>query len=78
MKTVRVLEWSQMLTGCTAALIVSLNLGNTWIFYAMVLFIIKDSMMAAFAYIQRYPGIITSSLVYIVIDAVGIYRWWIW
>ncbi len=76
-KTVRILEWAQMVTGCTAAAIVSFNLGNEWIFWAMVLFCIKDSMMGVFAYIQNYPGIMTSSAVYVIIDAIGVYRWWI-
>ena len=53
------------------------NLGDAWVFWAMVLFCVKDSMMGVFAYIQRYPGIMTSSAVYVVIDAIGVYRWWI-
>lgn len=77
MTTVKFLEWAQMVTGCTAALIVSLNLGDAWVFWAMVLFAIKDTMMGVFAYIQRYPGIITSSIVYVVIDLIGVYRWWL-
>lgn len=74
---VKTLEWTQMITGCTAAAIVSLNLGDSWVFWAMVLFVLKDSMMGIFAYIQNYPGIITSSAVYVIIDAIGVYRWWI-
>ena len=70
------LEWAQMVTGCTAALIVSLNIGDTWVFWAMVLFLIKDSMMGVFAYINRYPGIIMSSAIYVPIDIIGVYRWW--
>lgn len=77
MTTVKFLEWAQMITGCTAALIVSLNLGDTWVFWAMVLFAIKDTMMGVFAYIQRYPGIITSSIIYVAIDLLGVYRWWL-
>ena len=75
--TVKILEWAQMITGCTAAAIVSFNLGDAWVFWAMVLFVIKDSMMGVFAYIQKYPGIMTSSTIYVVIDAIGVYRWWI-
>ena len=75
--TVKTLEWAQMITGCTAAAIVSLNLGDSWVFWAMVLFVIKDSMMGVFAYIQKYPGIMTSSAIYVVIDTIGVYRWWI-
>lgn len=75
--TVKTLEWAQMVTGCTAAAIVSFNLGDAWVFWAMVLFCIKDSMMGVFAYIQKYPGIMTSSAIYVVIDAIGVYRWWI-
>ena len=71
----KTLEWAQMVTGCTAAAIVSFNLGDTWVFWAMVLFLIKDSMMGVFAYIKNYPGIITSSAIYVVIDAIGVYRW---
>lgn len=75
--TVKTLEWAQMITGCTAAAIVSFNLGDTWVFWAMCLFAIKDSMMGLFAYLQNYPGIIVSSLIYVHIDLIGIYRWWI-
>ena len=75
--TVKTLEWAQMITGCTAAAIVSFNLGDTWVFWAMCLFAIKDSMMGLFAYLQNYPGIIVSSLIYVPIDLIGIYRWWI-
>jgi hypothetical protein len=77
MTTAKFLEWAQMVTGCTAALIVSLNLGADWVFWAMVLFFIKDAMMGLFAYIQKYPGIMVSSAIYVVIDVIGIYRWWI-
>ena len=77
MTLVKFLEWAQMVTGCVAAAIVSLNLGDTWIFWAMVLFLIKDSMMGVFAYIQKYPGIMTSSTIYVVIDAIGVYSWWL-
>lgn len=75
--TSKFLEWAQMVTGCTAALIVSLNIGDTWVFWAMCLFLVKDSMMGLFAYINKYPGIIASSMVYIPIDIVGVVRWWI-
>lgn len=75
MTTSKVLEWAQMVTGCTAALIVSLNLGDEWVFWAMCLFFIKDTMMGVFAYLNKYPGIIVSSSIYVVIDAIGIYRW---
>jgi hypothetical protein len=77
MNTSKFLEWAQLLTGCTAAAIVSLNLGDTWVFWAMCLFLIKDSMMGVFATINRYPGIIVSSGIYVVIDAIGVYRWWL-
>lgn len=77
MKTSKFLEWAQMITGCSAALIVSMNIGDTWVFWSMCLFLVKDSMMGAFAYMNKYPGIITSSIVYISIDIVGIYNWWI-
>lgn len=76
-KTVKTLEWAQMFTGCTAAAIVSFNLGDDWVFWAMVLFLIKDSMMGFFAYLQNYPGILTSSFFYVIIDSIGVYRWWI-
>lgn len=75
MNIAKTLEWAQMVTGCTAAAIVSFNLGDTWVFWAMVLFLIKDSMMGVFAYIKNYPGIMTSSVIYVVIDAIGVYRW---
>lgn len=77
LSTSKFLEWAQMVTGCTAALIVSLNIGDTWVFWAMCLFFIKDTMMGMFAYINKYPGIIMSSLIYVLIDAIGIYRWWL-
>ena len=77
MTTSKFLEWAQMVTGCTAALIVSLNLGSEWVFWAMVLFFIKDAMMGVFAYIQNYPGIMVSSIIYVGIDLIGVYRWWI-
>ena len=77
MTLVKFLEWSQMITGCTAAAIVALNLGDTWVFWAMILFLIKDSMMGVFAYIQNYLGIMTSSAIYVIIDAIGVYRWWL-
>lgn len=70
------IEWAQMVTGCTAALIVSANLGSTWVFWAMCMFLIKDSMMAVFARIHGYTGILVSSLIYILIDMIGVYRWW--
>jgi uncharacterized membrane protein len=75
--TSKFLEWAQMFTGCSAAMIVSLNLGDTWVFWSMCLFLIKDSMMGIFAYMNKYPGIVTSSIVYAGIDLLGIYRWWI-
>ena len=75
--TVKILEWAQMITGCTAPAIVSLNLGDSWVFWAMVLFVIKDPMMGVFVHIQKYPGIMTSSAIYVVIDTIGVYRWWI-
>ena len=75
--TSKFLEWAQMVTGCTAALIVSLNIGDTWVFWAMCLFFVKDSMMGMFAYINKYPGIIMSSAIYVPIDIIGIYRWWL-
>jgi len=75
--TSKFLEWAQMFTGCSAAMIVSLNLGDTWVFWSMCLFLIKDSMMGIFAYMNKYPGIVTSSIVYACIDLLGIYRWWI-
>jgi hypothetical protein len=65
-----------MITGCTAAAIVSLNLGDEWVFWAMVLFVIKDSMMGIFAYINKYPGIIMSSAIYVPIDLIGVIRWY--
>jgi len=74
-QTTQFLEWAQMLTGCSAALIVSLNLGNTWVFWAMLLFVIKDSMMGVFATLNSYPGIITSSVIYVIIDLIGVWRW---
>jgi hypothetical protein len=74
--TTKFLEWAQMATGCTAAAIVSFNLGDTWVFWAMVLFVIKDSMMGIFAYIRHYPGIIVSSAIYVPIDVIGVIRWW--
>lgn len=70
------LEWFQMITGCTAAAIVSFNLGDGWVFWAMVLFVIKDSMMGIFAYINKYPGIILSSAIYVPIDIIGVIRWY--
>lgn len=75
-KLAKFIEWAQLVTGCTAAAIVSLNLGDTWIFWAMALFFIKDSMMGVFAYIRNYPGIMISSGIYVIIDAIGVYRWW--
>ena len=77
MTTSKFLEWAQMVTGCTAALVVSLNIGDAWVFWSMCLFLVKDSMMGLFAYMNKYPGIITSSVVYASIDLVGIYNWWI-
>lgn len=77
MTTSKFLEWAQMFTGCTAALIVSLNIGDAWVFWAMCLFLIKDSMMGIFAYINNYPGIIMSSIIYVPIDMIGVYRWWL-
>jgi uncharacterized membrane protein len=80
MKTnlVKFLEWAQMITGCTAAAIVSFNIGDGWVFFAMCLFVIKDSMMGLFAYIRNYPGIIASSAIYVPIDIIGVIRWWPW
>lgn len=77
MTTSKILEWAQMITGCTAALIVALNLGSTWIFWAMVLFLIKDFILGVFAYLNNFPGIVTSSVLYIIIDMIGVYRWWL-
>ena len=50
-----------MFTGCTAVYNCKFNSGDDWVFWAMVLFLIKDSMMGFFAYLQNYPGILTSS-----------------
>ena len=69
------IEWAQMVTGLTAATLVSLNIGDQWVFIAMCLFFVKDSMMGVFAYINKYPGIIVSSIGYVIIDAIGIIRW---
>lgn len=69
------IEWAQMITGLTAATLVSLNIGDYWVFIAMCLFLIKDSMMGVFAYINKYPGIIVSSIGYAIIDLIGIIRW---
>lgn len=74
-KVSKFLEWSQMVTGLTAAGIVSLNIGDKWVFYAMCLFFVKDTMLGIFAYINKFPGIIASSAGYLVIDLIGIFRW---
>ena len=72
------LEWAQMVTGLTAASLVSLNIGDYWVFVAMCLFFVKDTMMGVFAYINKFPGIIASSVGYVIIDAIGIARWAGW
>jgi hypothetical protein len=55
-----------------------LNIGDYWVFVAMCLFFVKDTMMGVFAYINKFPGIIASSVGYVIIDAVGIARWAGW
>ena len=74
-KTTVFLEWAQMVTGLTAASLVSFNLGDFWVLLSFCLFFVKDSMMLVFARINGYNGIIVSSIGYVIIDAIGIYRW---
>lgn len=73
----RILEWIQTILGLSAAGIIALNLGNEWVFWAMVIFILKDLAMIAFCYAHSFNRLMISALGYMVIDITGVIRWWI-
>jgi hypothetical protein len=66
-------KWIGTVTGIAGALLIALHIGAVGL--GFVLFAISSSFWAFAGWVQRDLSLVTLQAVFLVIDAVGIYRW---
>jgi hypothetical protein len=69
----QILEWAGALFGVAGNVLVAVNLSvSKWGF---VLFLISNAFLITYAFRQKAKGLGTMYVIYSIITAVGIYRW---
>ena len=72
----KLLEWSQSIMGLAAAILVASNLGSSYVFFAMCLFALKDTVMLYWSHKKSLYGLFTNSVGFMCINIYGLYNWW--
>ena len=72
----RPLEWAQTVMGVSAAILVASNLGAEYIFFAMLLFTFKDTLMLYWTKKKQLYGLWANSICFMCINIYGLYNWW--
>ena len=72
----RPLEWAQTVMGVSAAILVASNLGAEYIFFAMLLFTFKDTLMLYWTQKKQLYGLLVNSIGFMCVNIYGLYNWW--
>lgn len=78
MSELSVLRWIAALTGMSAAILVSLNLGQKFTAWGFVVFVVSSVSWSVAGWMDDEPSLVTQNIVLTGINLVGIYRWFDW
>ncbi len=67
------IKWIGTATGVAGALLIALDVGAVG--WGFVLFAVSSALWALAGWVQREPSLVTLQVVFLAIDAVGVWSW---
>lgn len=68
-------QWIGSVSGVSGSILISLNIGATWVLLGFSLFLVSNFTLAFWGYKVKAYGVLWMNVAYIFIDSLGVYRW---